>query len=116
MHPFTPGELGNRFNLDQALQFGLLPIVWDSPQKAETLAAYTQLYLKEEIQAEALIRNLPGFARFLPIAALFHGQTINTTNIAREAGVVRTTVKLNFGFGSASCPNGTGAIRGLSGP
>ncbi|MEW5816408.1 MAG: ATP-binding protein [Spirochaetota bacterium] len=92
MHPFTPVELGNRFDLEQALQFGLLPIVWDSPQKAETLAAYAQLYLKEEIQAEALIRNLPGFARFLPVAALFNGQTINTTNIAREAGVARTTV------------------------
>ncbi len=92
MHPFTPAELGNRFDLEQALQFGLLPIVWDSPQKAETLAAYAQLYLREEIQAEALIRNLPGFARFLPVAALFHGQNINTTNIAREAGVARTTV------------------------
>lgn len=92
MHPFTPEELGKRFHLDQALQFGLLPIVWDSPQKTETLAAYTQLYLKEEIQAEALIRNLPGFARFLPVAALFHGQTINVTTIAREAGVARTTV------------------------
>ncbi len=92
MHPFIPEELGKQFNLEEALQFGLLPIVWDSPQKTETLAAYTQLYLKEEIQAEALIRNLPGFARFLPIAALFHGQTINVTNIAREAGVARTTV------------------------
>ena len=92
MHPFIPAELGNRFNLDQALQFGLLPIVWDSPQKTETLTAYTQLYLKEEIQAEALTRNLPGFSRFLPVAALFHGQTINVTNIAREAGVARTTV------------------------
>jgi predicted AAA+ superfamily ATPase len=48
--------------------------------------------LKEEIQAEALVRNLPGFARFLPVAALFHGQNINVTNIAREAGVARTTV------------------------
>ena len=92
MHPLIPAELGQGFNLDQALQFGLLPIVWDSPQKTETLAAYTQLYLKEEIQAEALTRNLPGFARFLPVAALFHGQTINVTNIAREAGVARTTV------------------------
>jgi uncharacterized protein len=92
MHPFIPEELGKQFNLEEALQFGLLPIVWDSPQKTETLAAYTQLYLKEEIQAEAVIRNLPGFARFLPIAALFHGQTINVTNIAREAGVARTTV------------------------
>lgn len=92
MHPFIPEELGKQFNLEKALQFGLLPIVWDSPQKDETLKAYTQFYLKEEIQAEALIRNLPGFARFLPVAALFHGQNINVTNIAQEVGVARTTV------------------------
>jgi predicted AAA+ superfamily ATPase len=92
MHPFVPEELGTHFELAEALRFGLLPIVWDSQAKGETLAAYAQLYLKEEIQAEALVRNLPGFARFLPLAALFHGQTINVTNIAREAGVARTTV------------------------
>ena len=92
MHPFTPEELGERFALDDALQHGLLPIVWDSEDRAETLVAYTQMYLKEEIQAEALVRNLPGFARFLPVAALYHGQTFNATNIAREAQVARTTV------------------------
>ena len=92
MHPFIPEELGERFALDDALQHGLLPIVWDSEDRAETLIAYTQMYLKEEIQAEALVRNLPGFARFLPVAALFHGQTLNVTNIARDAQVARTTV------------------------
>lgn len=92
MHPFVPEELGKRFDLEEALQYGVLPIVWDSTAKEETLAAYAHLYLKEEIQAEALVRNLPGFARFLPVAALFHGQTVNTTNIARESGVARTTV------------------------
>jgi len=92
MHPFVPEELGTQFDLEESLQCGLLPIVWDSASKEDTLAAYAQLYLKEEIQAEALVRNLPGFARFLPLAALFHGQTVNVTNIAREAGVARTTV------------------------
>jgi len=92
MHPFVPEELGSQFDLEESLRCGLLPIVWDSASKEETLAAYAQLYLKEEIQAEALVRNLPGFARFLPLAALFHGQTVNVTNIAREAGVARTTV------------------------
>lgn len=92
MHPFVPEELGGRFDLNQALRSGLLPIVWGSTSPEETLAAYAQLYLKEEIQAEALVRNLPGFARFLPVAALFHGQAVNVTNIAREAGVARTTV------------------------
>ena len=91
MHPFVPEELGAHFDLDESLRCGLLPIVWDSTAKEETLSAYAQLYLKEEIQAEALVRNLPGFARFLPLAALFHGQTINVSNIAREAGVARTT-------------------------
>jgi predicted AAA+ superfamily ATPase len=92
MHPFVPEELGELFNLEEAMRYGCLPIVHDSTEKQETLAAYARLYLKEEIQAEALVRNLPGFARFLPVAALFHGQSINVTNIAREAGVARTTV------------------------
>jgi predicted AAA+ superfamily ATPase len=92
MHPFLPEEIGEGFDLDQALQNGLLPVVWDSDARADTLSAYTQSYLKEEIQAEALVRNLPGFARFLPIAAIFHGQTINISTIARDAGVARTTV------------------------
>lgn len=92
MHPFLPEELGDSFSLDDALLWGLLPIVWSSEDKRETLLAYAQLYLKEEIQAEALVRNLPGFARFLPVAALFHAQTINVSNVAREAGVARTTV------------------------
>ncbi len=92
MHPFVPEELGARFNLEDALSHGLLPLVLDSEDRQDTLAAYTRMYLKEEIQAEALVRNLPGFARFLPVAALLHGQSVNISNVAREAGVARTTV------------------------
>ena len=92
MHPFVPEELEEQFDLEEVMRYGSLPVVWDSKTKLETLSAYARLYLKEEIQAEALVRNLPGFARFLPIAALFHGRNINVTNIAREAGVARTTV------------------------
>ena len=92
MHPFVPEEIGDHFALEEAMQHGLLPIVWDSDDKQETLNAYAQMYLKEEIQAEALVRNLPGFARFLPVAALFHGQAINANSLARDAGVARTTV------------------------
>ena len=92
MHPFLPEELGDDFDLEQALIYGTLPLVWASNDRAARLEAYTQLYLKEEIQAEALVRNLAGFARFLPIAALFHAQTLNVSSIARDAGVARTTV------------------------
>jgi predicted AAA+ superfamily ATPase len=92
MHPLQPDELGDDFDLREVLRFGSLPIIWQAPHKSDRLDAYTQLYLREEIQAEALVRNLPGFARFLPIAALFHGQVLNTAGLARDAGVARTTV------------------------
>lgn len=92
LHPFLPEELGQDFDLDDALRFGTLPVIWTAPDRGEALNAYAQLYLREEVQAEALVRNLPGFARFLPVAALFHGQVVNVAGIARDAGTARTTV------------------------
>lgn len=92
LHPFVPAELGAAFDVDVALADGTLPVIWQAPSRRDALTAYVQLYLREEIQAEALVRNLPGFARFLPIAALFHAQTLNVASLARDAGVSRTTV------------------------
>lgn len=92
MHPLQPDEMGEDFDLAEVLRYGSVPIIWRAPHKPDRLDAYAQLYLREEIQAEALVRNLPGFARFLPIAALFHGQLVNTAGLARDAGVARTTV------------------------
>ena len=92
MHPLQPDEMGADFDLEEVLHYGSVPIIWRAPHKPDRLDAYAQLYLREEIQAEALVRNLPGFARFLPIAALFHGQVVNTAGLARDAGVARTTV------------------------
>ena len=92
MYPLVPQELGADFNLDDALRYGSIPLVWAAEDRREVLESYTQLYLREEIRAEAVVRNLPGFIRFLPVAALLHGQTLNVTGIARDAGVARTTV------------------------
>ncbi len=92
MFPFLPMELGDDFELSEVLRFGSLPIIWQSSAKIDSLYAYVQLYLKQEIQSEALVRNLPGFARFMPIAALFHGQVLSVAGLARDAGVARTTV------------------------
>jgi len=92
MYPLLPEELGRDFSIETALRFGSLPIVRASESPAETLLAYSEMYLREEIQAEAQVRNLAGFARFLPIAALFQGQTLNVAGLARDAGVQRTTV------------------------
>ncbi len=92
MHPLTPAELGDDFDLDEALRFGTIPLVWTAPDRRAALESYTQLYLREEIRAEAAVRNLGSFVRFLPAAALMHAQTVNAASLARDAGIARTTV------------------------
>jgi len=92
MFPLVPEELGDDFELERVLRFGSIALVWRSTDPRATLESYVHLYLSEEIRAEALVRNLPGFLRFLPVAGICHGQTINVSSIARDAGVARTTV------------------------
>ncbi len=92
MFPLVPEELGNDFALEKILRYGSIPLIWNATGKRAALEAYVQMYLREEIRAEALVRNLPGFLRFLPIAALFHGQVINVSGIARDSGTARMTV------------------------
>jgi predicted AAA+ superfamily ATPase len=92
MFPLLPEELSELFNLKRMLTQGSLPLIWTAGGTKDVLASYVQTYLREEVQAEALVRNLPGFARFLPVAALFHGQVLNATSLARDAGVARSTV------------------------
>ncbi|MEO1084269.1 MAG: AAA family ATPase, partial [Acidobacteriota bacterium] len=64
--PLLPEELGDDFELERVLRLGSIPLVWSAEDSLETLQAYVQLYLREEIKAESLVRNLPGFVRFLP--------------------------------------------------
>jgi len=92
MFPLLPQEMGRDFNLTTALQLGSLPLVIKSGDPQETLKDYVQMYLREEIQAEAIVRNLPAFSRFLPVAALFHGQVLNISSLARDAGAHRNTI------------------------
>ena len=91
--PLLPEELAKDFDVERVLTIGSLPLVWQSPSPVETLEAYVQLYLKEEIRAEALVRNLPAFSRFLPVAAVAHGQVVNTSALARDAAAARNTVE-----------------------
>ena len=93
MFPLQPHELGRDFALDRVLTHGSIPVVWQSPEPRQSLEAYVQLYVREEIRAEALVRNLPAFLRFLPVAALFHGQVINISGLARDAATSRTTIE-----------------------
>jgi len=96
LYPFQPDELPGPFDVEDALRYGTLPVAWGSPAREEKLDAYIMTYLKEEVQAEALVRNLPGFARFIAVAALLHGQAINATNIARDCGISRPTVEAHL--------------------
>ncbi len=98
MYPLVPAELGSDLDLERVLRFGSIPLIWQADDPRATLDAYVQLYLKEEIRAEALVRNLPGFLRFLPLAALFHGQVINVAGLARDAATARTTVEGYLGI------------------
>ena len=93
MHPLTPAELGGDFDLEAVLASGTIPLVWVAEERRAVLESYVRLYLREEVRAEGLVRNLPGFARFLPVAALYHGQVVNISSIARDCGVARTTVQ-----------------------
>ena len=93
MHPLTPAELGDDFDVDRALNTGTIPLVWVASERRPVLESYVRLYLHEEVRAEGLVRNLPGFARFLPVAALYHGQVVNIAGIARDCGVARGTVQ-----------------------
>ena len=63
MHPFTASELGNSFSMNKTLQTGLIPVVDRSDNPSKTLSAYVDIYLREEIMAEGLVRNLGSFAR-----------------------------------------------------
>jgi predicted AAA+ superfamily ATPase len=97
MESLSAAELGVEFDLDLALNWGLLPFVLnDSGHAADILSAYVNTYLKEELQAEGLIRNVPPFVRFLAVAGQLNGQMVNVQNISREASVARSTVDTYF--------------------
>jgi len=97
MESFSAVELGKGFDLDFALDWGLLPFVHNQPNEAaDILSAYVNTYLKEELLAEGLIRSVPPFLRFLAVAGQLNGQVVNAQNIARDAAVARSTVDAYF--------------------
>lgn len=87
LFPLTVEELQEKFSLDEALRFGTLPEIFhfgNEPDKARFLKAYTEIYLKEEIITEQIVRNLPPFRRFLNVAAQMNTGVINFSNIAKD--------------------------------
>jgi predicted AAA+ superfamily ATPase len=93
LYPLVTHELKGKFHLEKALLHGLLPSHYLSTDSEMDLNAYVFDYLKEEIQAEALTRNIPAFSRFLDSAAATNNMLLNYSNAAREAGVSVKTIR-----------------------
>jgi len=98
LHGFSASELGLEFNLDRLLNHGYLPRFYASARPRRLLDTYVADYLKEEVAAEGLVRNLPVFSEFLNAAALSDAEIVNFSNVARECGVSGHTVKSYFGI------------------
>ena len=93
IHPFMASELGKRFHFEKALNIGLLPLVWNSPDPDEVLKTYAALYVREEVQMEGLVRNVGNFSRFLEAISFSHAGVLNISNLSRECEVERKTVE-----------------------
>ncbi|MCC7442475.1 MAG: ATP-binding protein [Bdellovibrionales bacterium] len=99
LSPLAPSELGSRFEVAHALSVGLLPeptLMKSTHDAHKLLSSYARTYLKEEIQAESLTRNLEGFARFLEVAAERSGQFVDLSKWASQASIERTSARRYF--------------------
>ncbi|MDD9899262.1 MAG: AAA family ATPase [Candidatus Melainabacteria bacterium] len=95
LHPYTSKELGDSFDLDHALRWGMLPKVQEfktEGSKSKFLKTYCQTYLKEEIFAEQFVRALDPFRHFLELAAQMNGKILNYSKLAKDIGVDDKTV------------------------
>lgn len=96
LYPFSYLELGNKFHLEDALHWGLLPKIFEfstSEEKEQFLQAYALTYLKEEIWAEQFIRELDPFRSFLEVAAQMNGKIINFSKISKDVGADDKTIE-----------------------
>jgi uncharacterized protein len=99
LFPLTSQELLRAppgFDLLRALNQGLIPLHYLEDFGDRELDAYVHDYLKEEILAEGLTRNVPAFSRFLEVAAFSNGEVVNYSNAARDVGVDSKTIREYF--------------------
>lgn len=84
------------FEIDKAVQNGMIPRHYMASNAADRIEGYVDVYLKEEIQEEALVQNIDAFERFMEVAAISDGEMINYENIASDCGIAAKTVKAYF--------------------
>ncbi len=96
LHPLLERELGEAFDLERVLAEGSLPGIASEPDAAlrhADLRSYADTYLREEVQAEALVRNLGGYARLLDLVAASSGRILNLRALSQEAGIAYETAR-----------------------
>ena len=93
MHALTCKELGKAFDIRHSLRFGQLPAAYVDRNPRKFLQSYVQMYLREEVQAEGLTRNLSAFARFLEAISFSQGSPLNLSSVARDCHVERKVVE-----------------------
>jgi predicted AAA+ superfamily ATPase len=96
LHPLLARELQSDFNLDRVLAHGTLPGIYadrDQESRSSTLRSYVDAYLREEIQAEALVRDIGGYSRLLDLAAASSGRVVNLHALSRDATVSYETAR-----------------------
>lgn len=96
LYGLVSAEIGADFDLKRMLNQGYLPRHYLSDTHTDLVRSYINDYLKEEIAAEALVRNLPAFSHFLKAASLSDTELVNYASIARECGVSAPAVKEYF--------------------
>ena len=96
LYGLSASELGAEFDLQRMLNHGYLPRIYQGSRPGRMLDAYIADYLKEEVAAEGLVRNLPTFSDFLDVVALSDGQSVNFSSIARDCGVSNQSIKNYF--------------------
>jgi predicted AAA+ superfamily ATPase len=92
----TGAERTIGLSLERLVNHGAIPSHYLAVRPEAALRSYVLDYVAEEIHAEALVRNVPAFARFLDALALTHGRLVNYANLAREAGVSPKTAREYF--------------------
>lgn len=99
MLPLTLSEIAKDVPVDDLLRFGGLPLVRTErsiASRIDLLEAYVETYLAQEVRAEAAVRSLESFTRFLEVAALANAQVTNVAALARDSAVARPTVQGYF--------------------
>lgn len=84
------------FEIDRAVQNGMIPRHYMVADATDRIEGYVDVYLKEEIQEEALVQDIDVFSRFMEVAAISDGEMINYENIGSDCGIAAKTVKAYF--------------------